>query len=533
MTEPATARAGLRVLAVDDEPPALGELTYLLEQSDGVAAVVPAGSAAEALAALQTAEFDAVFLGRAIPGIDGLALAGILTRFATPPPVVFVTAYDNHAVDAFELAAVDYLLKPIRAERLALALAGSRCPRVPADRTRSRGFRLVRRGDPWSRLTPGPPADETIAVELGGVTRYVQRSDIVYVEAQRDYVRLCTRSGGHLVRVPLASLEERWGPAGFLRVHRRRLVNSSFVEALRLAAGRVSVDLGAGQSVPVSRRFTPRCARPWSSATASTGSRPHRARTSRHDRRTTTATRGHHRAASRRAPPDPPLGRRGHRPADTCRSHLRAGAHPDPAAPGPVDRGRGGRAAGRAPTALRPGAGGARAAGGSAPAVVAAAGVPRVPRDPGGRLVGASVMPSATRSSSPTSWRADEQRRRGRGHDGHGAGHHRPCRLQLPGRPDDRRLLRRGPLGAPPGGTRQPSPGSTCRRPRSSGWPGSSWSAGPTPSGSLWATPWATCCCWPWCRLPCAGPVPTPCPTSVRRGCAPRRCGWLPACWWW
>ena len=94
-------------------------------------------------------------------------------------------------------------------------------------------------------------------MELGGVTRYIRRSDIVYVEAQRDYVRLCTRSGGHLVRVPLASLEERWEPAGFLRVHRRFLVNSAFVEALRSAAGRVSVDLGAGQSVPVSRRFTP------------------------------------------------------------------------------------------------------------------------------------------------------------------------------------------------------------------------------------------------------------------------------------
>jgi DNA-binding LytR/AlgR family response regulator len=94
-------------------------------------------------------------------------------------------------------------------------------------------------------------------VELGGTTRYVRRSDIVYVEAQRDYVRLCTRSGGHLVRVPLASLEERWEPAGFLRVHRRYLVNGAYVEGLRSAAGRVSVELGAGQSVPVSRRFTP------------------------------------------------------------------------------------------------------------------------------------------------------------------------------------------------------------------------------------------------------------------------------------
>lgn len=270
MSDPATP--GLRVLAVDDEPPALGELTYLLEQSEAVAAVTPTGSAADALAALQSTDFDAVFLDIRMPGIDGLALAGILTRFAAPPPVVFVTAYDNHAVDAFEVAAVDYLLKPIRAERLALALTRvraaleSRRGATELEREGSGGPAAARDGSaagseaPAADAAPTPPApphDETIVVELGGVTRYLRRSEVVYVEAQRDYVRLCTRTGGHLVRIPLASLEERWEPAGFVRVHRRFLVNSAFVEALRSAAGRVSVDLGAGQSVPVSRRFTP------------------------------------------------------------------------------------------------------------------------------------------------------------------------------------------------------------------------------------------------------------------------------------
>lgn len=151
-----------------------------------------------------------------------------------------MTAYDSHAVDAFDIAAVDYLLKPIRAERLAQAVA------------------RVQRALETEVAEPKPAGDEipdeTIAVELGGVTRYVKRSDIVYVEAQRDYVRLRTRDGGHLVRVPLAALEERWEPAGFLRVHRRFLVNATFVEGLRTAGGRVTVDLGEGQSVPVSRR---------------------------------------------------------------------------------------------------------------------------------------------------------------------------------------------------------------------------------------------------------------------------------------
>jgi DNA-binding LytR/AlgR family response regulator len=264
MTEPTTTPTGLHVLAVDDEPPALGELTYLLEDSGAVAEVTPASSAAEALAALQTREFDAVFLDIRMPGIDGLALAGILTRFAAPPPVVFVTAYDNHAVDAFEVAAVDYLLKPIRAERLALALtrvgAAIEARRAGPDREGPEapaGSGAAAVGTAPEPTPEAPMVDETIAVELGGVTRYIRRSDVVYVEAQRDYVRLCTRSGGHLVRVPLATLEERWDQAGFLRVHRRYLVNSAYVEALRTTAGRVSVDLGSGQSVSVSRRFTP------------------------------------------------------------------------------------------------------------------------------------------------------------------------------------------------------------------------------------------------------------------------------------
>ena len=246
MTEPPE---GLRVLAVDDEPPALGELVYLLERTEGIASVTPAGSAAEALAALHAGDFDAVFLDIRMPGLDGIQLAGLLTRFAAPPPVVFVTAYDSHAVDAFDVAAADYLLKPIRAERLAQAVQRVH-RRIESLHAAAGAAEADAAAAPTS-----PPPDETIAVELGGVTRYVRRSDVVYVEAQRDYVRLCTRTGGHLVRVPLASLEERWADVGFLRVHRRYLVNSAFVEGLRSSAGMVSVDLGAGQSVPVSRRF--------------------------------------------------------------------------------------------------------------------------------------------------------------------------------------------------------------------------------------------------------------------------------------
>jgi DNA-binding LytR/AlgR family response regulator len=243
MTEEATASHGLRVLAVDDEPPALGELEYLLRATDGVGEVVCASSATEALAALGPGGFDAIFCDIRMPGLSGLELAGIVRKFSDPPEVVFVTAYDVHAADAFDLDAVDYLRKPIRASRLAEAVR-----RV-----------LARRADPaTSSAAPAEPeaVDETIAVELAGVTRYVKRSDITFVEAKGDYVRLHTRTAAHLVRTPLAALEQRWAEAGFLRVHRQFLVNAAFVETLRASGGRLTVDLGGGQSVPVSRRHT-------------------------------------------------------------------------------------------------------------------------------------------------------------------------------------------------------------------------------------------------------------------------------------
>ena len=113
-----------------------------------------------------------------------------------------MTAYEEHAVDAFDLRAVDYLLKPVRAERLAEAV------------------RRVRDCDGARRQPGEPTADETIAVELGGVTRFVNRSDVRYVEAHGDYARLHTADGSHLVRVPLTTLEEQWAAAGFVRIHR-------------------------------------------------------------------------------------------------------------------------------------------------------------------------------------------------------------------------------------------------------------------------------------------------------------------------
>jgi DNA-binding LytR/AlgR family response regulator len=227
------ARRPLTALVVDDELPALSEVAYLLERDPRIGEVVTASSGTEALRALEGRAVDVVFSDISMPGLDGMALARVVARFAERPQVVFVTAHDHHAVDAFAVRAVDYVMKPVREDRLAEAVR-----------------RAVDAVFPAGAATE---PDETVAVELGGVTRFVARGSIRYVEAQGDYARLYTDTGSHLVRTPLATLEERWSGAGFLRIHRSTLVNLAHVTEVRMSHGRYAVALGDTE-LPVSRR---------------------------------------------------------------------------------------------------------------------------------------------------------------------------------------------------------------------------------------------------------------------------------------
>jgi DNA-binding LytR/AlgR family response regulator len=222
----------LNVLVVDDEAPALEELAYLLRRDARVSTVRTATSADQAIAELDRATADAVFLDIRMPGTSGLTLAASISRTPEPPRVVFVTAYEDHAVDAFGLQAVDYLLKPVDPGRLAEAVR-----RIAVD------------------PRDAEPEGETIPVELGGITRFVSRSDVRYVEAQGDYARLHTATSSHLVRVPLAALEEQWRDAGFLRVHRSLLVSVGHIDEMRLESGRCVVRVGDAL-LTVSRRHT-------------------------------------------------------------------------------------------------------------------------------------------------------------------------------------------------------------------------------------------------------------------------------------
>ncbi|MFD5448609.1 LytR/AlgR family response regulator transcription factor [Streptomyces sp. NPDC003470] len=238
----------LRALAVDDERPSLEELLYLLNADPRIGSVEGAGDATEALRRINRAlesgphgpeAVDVVFLDIQMPGLDGLDLARLLTGFARPPLVVFVTAHEDFAVQAFDLKAVDYVLKPVRTERLAEAVR-----RVVEQRANATAA---------PRIPVHEPDPGHIPVELGGVTRFVAVDDITHVEAQGDYARLHTDKGSHLVRIPLSTLEERWRARGFVRIHRRHLVALRHIGELRLDAGTVSVLVGA-EELQVSRR---------------------------------------------------------------------------------------------------------------------------------------------------------------------------------------------------------------------------------------------------------------------------------------
>ncbi|MFJ4864817.1 MULTISPECIES: LytR/AlgR family response regulator transcription factor [unclassified Streptomyces] len=260
----------LRVLAVDDEKPLLEELLYLLRSDPRVRSAEGASDATEALRRVTRAlesgpggadGIDVVFLDIHMAGLTGLDIARLLAGFARPPLIVFVTAHEGFAVQAFDLKAVDYVLKPVRPERLAEAVRraceqlgrSEEAAAAPAASEVPVAGAAVAPRRPVTEVTVADRASDQIAVELGGVTRFVAIADISYVEAQGDYARLHTDEGSHLVRIPVSTLEERWAARGFVRIHRRHLVALARIDELRLEAGTTSVRVGAAE-LQVSRR---------------------------------------------------------------------------------------------------------------------------------------------------------------------------------------------------------------------------------------------------------------------------------------
>ena len=236
--------APLRVLAVDDERNALDDLAWMLDASELVGEVDTAASGNEAMQKVGTTAYDAIFLDVRMPGLDGDGFARVLRRFADPPKVVFVTAYETAAVEAFALRAADYLMKPVGRARLEEALR--------------------RVAEPATQAAPEPapaPAaeDEADVVPVdnvrGGGTRLVPRTSILYLQAHGDYVRLVTDDGRFLLRARLADIERRWEQFGFVRVHRGYIANlKRAVEVRPLFNGTAVLVFGDGTTVPIARR---------------------------------------------------------------------------------------------------------------------------------------------------------------------------------------------------------------------------------------------------------------------------------------
>ena len=205
---------GLKMLLVDDEPLARSRLRTLLADCKEPTAEVAgeAANAAQAMEHLRRQAFDGVLLDIHMPGADGLALAQVLRTLPEPPVVVFVTAYAEHAVTAFELEAADYLTKPVRLERLEQALG-----RVEkARQTRAGGQE---------------PEQEVLVIQDRGRTERVPVTEVLYFKAELKYITVRTAARSYILDGSLSELEERHG-AQFLRVHRNALVSRRAVRAL-------------------------------------------------------------------------------------------------------------------------------------------------------------------------------------------------------------------------------------------------------------------------------------------------------------
>ncbi len=243
-----TSPLPVRVLIVDDEEPARWRLRQLVEDCGDPKAVVvgEAAHAAEALQWLSHDGCDLLLLDIAMPGADGLGLAQRLRQGVDAPAIVFVTAHAEHALQAFELAALDYLTKPVRRDRLQAALA-----RVAQWLAMRRGAEAASAASPRASAGAPPTADPPVLVvsDRGRIVR-VPVDEVLYLKAELKYVTLRTAQQTHLLDESLTELEQRLGDR-FLRIHRNALVARRAVRALDRRHSDVADDAGEGWAVQV------------------------------------------------------------------------------------------------------------------------------------------------------------------------------------------------------------------------------------------------------------------------------------------
>jgi two-component system LytT family response regulator len=259
MRDASTADGALRILIVDDEALARQRLEDLLEKEQGVTIVGTADNGAAAVDAIGDLRPDLVFLDVQMPGKTGLDVVREIGPDAMPA-TIFVTAYDQYALKAFELAAVDYLVKPFDDERFeqafrrARTLVGLRAVGRLSDQLLA-VLQSGQRTSPGRAEAPGRPDYlERIAVEMRGQVRIVPVAKIDYIVASGPYAELHVGERTHIIRERMQTLEDRLDPERFFRIHRSAIVRLDLVETLlRAAGGDYAVQLRGGVRLKVSR----------------------------------------------------------------------------------------------------------------------------------------------------------------------------------------------------------------------------------------------------------------------------------------
>ena len=241
-------------LVIDDEPLARDGLKLLLGRQPRVAAVSEARNGREAVAPIRQQKPDLVLLDVQMPRMDGFAVVQAVGA-EHMPAVIFVTAHDQYAIRAFEIAAVDYLLKPVSEERFSMAFerASSRLQRAPHEKATGQVLAML-------DVIANPPRQlARLAIRSGERTFFVPVNDVDRIEALQNYVQVHVGATSHLLHVPMNTIETVLDPQRFLRIHRSHIVNVQRIAQLwSVAHGQYVIELKSGERLPAGRTYRER-----------------------------------------------------------------------------------------------------------------------------------------------------------------------------------------------------------------------------------------------------------------------------------
>ncbi len=241
----------IQAVLADDEVLARQKLRQLLREIPEIEVAGEGATAAETIDLVRATKPDLLFLDVRMPDMDGFDVVGQLEadETVTMPSVIFTTAYDRYALRAFEIHAIDYLLKPFTLERF----------RAATQRALQHIKNLRQNPQAATKTHNGSPYTSRIVFKSKGRILFLPVSEICWIGAEENYVRICTQSETHLLRETMARLEEKLDPSTFLRVHRSSIVNLQYVKEVRPENdGDYGVVLRNGQKIPMSRSYRAR-----------------------------------------------------------------------------------------------------------------------------------------------------------------------------------------------------------------------------------------------------------------------------------